>query len=138
MRPLLSPALKPACNRTHRPTKLLFGEDSMKTISDSKPEQKIMVHEMSSKPRYHPYPSSIVSKVGLFYRMGEKALPSPNQQQERKEFPCISSLISKVKEYPLMLEVYVKPFLQFRLASFVGGQISHCLQSGSLHCDSRY
>ena len=36
MRPLLSPALKPACNRTHRPTKLLFGEDLMKTISDSK------------------------------------------------------------------------------------------------------
>ena len=34
MRPLVSPALKPASNRTHRPTKLLFGEDLMKTISE--------------------------------------------------------------------------------------------------------
>ena len=56
MRPLLSPALKPACNRTHRPTQLLFGEHLMKTISDSKPEQKIMVYEMSPKTALPPLP----------------------------------------------------------------------------------
>ena len=57
MRSLLSPELKQACNRTHRPTKLLFGEDLMKTISDSKLEQKIMAHEIPPKPRYHRSPS---------------------------------------------------------------------------------
>ena len=37
-------------------------------------------------------------------------------------------MISKVKEYPVILEAYVKPFYILGLrASFVGGQISHCL-----------
>ena len=78
------------------------------------------------KPRYHPYPSQHRQQSRTFLSNGGESLTLPNQQQERKEFPCISSLISKVKENPFKLEVYVKPLLQFRLSSFVGGQISHC------------
>ncbi len=126
MRPLLSPALKPACNHTHRPTKLLFGEVLMKTISDSKLEQRIMAHEIPFKPRDQPYPPPTSStEQAFFIESGEEALPSPHHQQEREEFPSLLSLISKVNDYPLLLETHVKPFLQSRLDSFVGGQISH-------------
>ena len=87
MRPVLSPALKRACNQTHRPTKLLFGEDLMKTISDSKLEQKIMVNEMSSKPRYHPYPSQHHQQTRPFLsNRGRKPYPPHTNNRNGKNF----------------------------------------------------
>ena len=87
MRPLLSPALKPACNHTHRPTKLLFGEVLMKTISDSKLEQRIMAHDIPFKPRDQPYPPQHrqQSKPFLSSR-GRKPYPPHTTNRNGKNF----------------------------------------------------
>ena len=87
MRPLLSPALKPACNRTHRPTKLLFGKDLMRPISDSNLEQNIMAHEIPPKPRYHPCPSQQRHQNKPFLSgRGRKSYPPHNNNMNRKSF----------------------------------------------------
>ena len=77
MSPLLSPALKPASNRTHRPTKLLFGEDLMKTISEKSWFMKCLQNCVITLT-----PSSIVSKVALFLS-NRPYPPHTNHRTER-------------------------------------------------------
>ena len=56
LRPLLSHELKPACNRSNKPGKLLFGDDLTKTINDAKLHGKLIHSDSFSRQRVAPYP----------------------------------------------------------------------------------
>ena len=55
IRPFLSHELKPACNRSNKPGKLLFGDDLTKTINDAKLHGKLLQPDSVPRQRFAPY-----------------------------------------------------------------------------------
>ena len=55
LRPLLSNELKPACHRSNKPKKFLFGDDLSKSVNEAKLHGKILLCDSFPRQRFMPY-----------------------------------------------------------------------------------
>ena len=57
LRPLLSNELKPACHRSNKPEKFLFGDDLSKSVNEAKLHGKFLLRDSFQRQRFMPYPN---------------------------------------------------------------------------------
>ena len=57
IRPLFSNELKPACHRSNKPEKFIFGDDLSKSVNEAKLHGKLLLRDSFPRQRFMPYPN---------------------------------------------------------------------------------